>query len=252
MTTTVPHTRESCAFELVDAACEATRRFWSGKVRERAFAGVGLVGTVRALETTHSDANGWHPHFHSLLFVAGGLGIVALDALERRLFTRWARHVVAAGLGTASPDAFTLQGGELAARYVSKGWGLAEELSKANVKQSRAFGRTPFALLRDYAAGDARAGALFADYVSAFKGRSQLRYSRGLREHLGLGREATDEELAQAVPERTDEHLITISPRDWVLICRLELRGVVLELARTLTALELEHFFSTHRSTAPP
>ncbi len=248
LTLTVPHARESRAFELVDLTCQAIRRFWSGRARARLFADCGLVGSVRALEVTHGDANGWHPHTHHLLFLSAD---VDLAVLGERLFVHWARQVAAVGLGTALPDAFKLHDGSHASRYASK-WGLAEELSKANVKQARALGRTPFALLHDYASGDARAGALFAEFAVAFKGRSQLRYSRGLRKHLGLGREATDEELAQAVPERTDEKVITISPRDWVLVCRLELRGVVLELARTFTAVELEHFISSHRPTAPP
>lgn len=43
--------------------------------RQRAFRDwsrrAGVLGIVRALEFTHSDANGWHPHFHLLLLVAG-------------------------------------------------------------------------------------------------------------------------------------------------------------------------------------
>ena len=252
MTMTVPHSRKDAALELVDAACKALRSFWAGKGRRLAFDGAGLVGSVRALEVTHSEGAGWHPHYHALLFVAGGLDIAALAALERRLFKHWAGRVAAAGLGEASPDAFTLQGGALAAKYIAKGsgWGIADELTKANLKQARGGGRrSPFALLRDARHGDERAGRLFVTYARAFKGRSQLQWSPGLRAYLELCQELSDEQLAQAVPE-LDYKLGTLTYTDWNVIVRHDLRAVVLEVARSGEWSDVQALVNRYRTPA--
>jgi hypothetical protein len=226
LTLTVPHARDDQAVGLVDGLCEALRRLWGGATGARLRRDLGLVGTVRALEVTHGQ-HGWHPHGHVLLFVSG----VDRLKLSGRLFERWAWAVKAVGLGVAAQGAFSLQDGEMAARYAGK-WGLAEEVTKAAVKQARSGGRTPFALLRDYRGGDKQAGALFREFVQAFKGRSQLRWSPGLRERLGLATAKSDELVAADKLDALDQLLGRIAHRDWSFIVRDGLRGVVLEVLR--------------------
>lgn len=145
----------------------------------------GWVGSVRALEVTHGEANGWHVHFHELWFLEG-IGH-DLDALEEVLFQHWWAACVRSGLG--EPDRLhgvTVQGGDYAAQYAGK-WGLENELTKAHIKHGQGDkGLTPFDLLRlarDGNEGDrARAGELFREYAVAFHGQRQLVFSRGLKE----------------------------------------------------------------------
>ena len=83
-----------------------------------------------------------------------------------------------------------------------------------------------------YSGGDHQAGELFRQFAGAFKGKSQLHWSRGLRARLGLDAERSDEQLAAEVEEAEDVQVAHIRPDDWKLIRRHELRGLVLEMLR--------------------
>lgn len=270
-TFTLPHQACDSPTGLLDRLLAAYLRLWSGRDRVRL---PGLVGTVRALEVTHG-ANGWHPHLHVLFFVEaaaatvvpGGAtgrpvgGSITLDAcgLLGELHGRWQRLLP----GVHPVHGVTVQDGSAAADYVSKWgkeprWTIAEELTKANVKASRtAAGRAPFALLADFAGGDTLAGQLFRRYVEAFKGRSQLHWSRGLRARLALGAEKSDQVLAATV-DATDELLGSFTDTDWALIARREVRGPILEAARldgwpgVLAMLDLLRPPRLARSGSPP
>jgi hypothetical protein len=241
LTLTVPHSQRSDPLELVDRTTKLVTSLWGGRDRIKSLL-PGYVGHIRALEVTHGE-HGWHPHVHILLFIASGCD---LQALHEALWTRWERRVKRSGLGTPSPSAFSLQDGSHASRYVGK-WGLAEEVTKANVKQARsAAGRSPFALLADYVAGDRQAGALFREFAAAFKGRHQLSWSRGLRDALGLSAEKSDEELAATV-DAQDRLLCRISDDDWKVVKRYELRALVLEVLRSGEWADLDRLLSQYR-----
>lgn len=232
LTLTVPHSREDAPFELVGALLDAFRKFgqgrtpWTGTVP-------GYVGSVRALEVTHG-VNGWHPHLHVLVFTDAGLLDAERAELAEMLFGRWAAVTKRAGLGDVHPEhGLRLDDGSAAGSYVSKGWGFAEELTKANVKSGRREGsRSPWELLADFATGDRAAGELFRQFAGAFKGKSQLHWSRGLRARFGLDAEKSDEQLAAETVEAEDVLAARIRPDDWKLIRRHELRGLVLEMLR--------------------
>ena len=181
LTLTVPHSIQHKAFDLVHTLLSLYRRAWSGR---SALSGIleGYAGQVRALEVTHG-VNGWHPHLHVLLFFND---TPDLHQAQTLIFDQWSRLVAGAGLGQVSLEhGVSLQDGTHASEYATK-WGVVEEITKANVKQARRAGRTPFALLADYQTGDLQAGALFAEFTKAFKGRAQLHWSKGLRDRLGL------------------------------------------------------------------
>lgn len=242
VTLTVPHSAHSVAFDLLDTLLDLNRRMNSG--RDRLSATVpSYVGQVRALEVTRGD-HGWHPHLHALLFLNDAPD---LEALHRQLWASWRGLVVGSGLGTPREAAFKVQDGSEAAKYASK-WGIPEEMTKGHFKTARsASGRTPFALLGDYLAGDQQAGALFREFAAAFKGRRQLRWSPGLRKLLGIGEERTDEQEAATV-DALDEKLATIMDRDWSLILRHNLRALVLEVLRSGTVTDLRAFLNSYNN----
>jgi hypothetical protein len=243
LTLTVPHYQGCRAFGLLDTTLDLVKRFWSG--RGRASSQIpGYVGQVRALEVTHGE-NGWHPHVHVLLFTTSELG----RGVMQSLYDRWAGLVVRSGLGTPNQHALTLQDGSEAAKYVGK-WGLSEELTKAHIKQARKAGRTPFALLADYLEGDERAGELFREFALAFKGRRQLVWSRGLRELLGLVKEQSDEEIAATI-EAKDYLVVSLGVEEWKFICKHELKGEVLEVARMGEAKEVRRLLELYAGPSP-
>jgi hypothetical protein len=114
-------------------------------------------------------------------------------------------------------------------------WGIAQEISKGHIKNGREGGRTPFALLNDYATeGDKRAGALFVEFVRQFHDRRQLSWSKGLRKKLlDQDREVTDQELAEQIQEEATL-LGTLTLEQWRRVLaarRKDTRGLLLEVA---------------------
>jgi hypothetical protein len=114
-------------------------------------------------------------------------------------------------------------------------WGIAQEISKGHIKNGREGGRTPFALLNDYATdGDKRAGALFVEFVRQFHDRRQLSWSKGLRKKLlDQDQEATDQELAEQIQEEATL-LGTLTLEQWRRVLaarRKDTRGLLLEVA---------------------
>lgn len=146
-----------------------------------------FVGSVTATEVTHSEANGFHPHFHEILV----LDCPAQDAVAsvERLRSAWLASL--AGVGLSGGDAaFQVQPASAAGDYIGK-FGAAEELALAGNKQGRGGSRTPWQLLLD--AGDAdnprrsRDASIWAEYAAAFVGRRQLVWSPGLKSRFGIG-----------------------------------------------------------------
>ena len=228
LTLTIPHGVGDDVSSMVDAMTKAWSRLWSGRQGVELRESLLLAGHIRALEVTHG-ANGFHPHFHALLFVWPGR---TRDENWEVLAKRWQKLAVRSGL--PAPDLVRgcrVDDGEKASAYVAKGvWGLESEVTKGHVKKGKRGSRSPFDLLRDYMAGDKKAGALWRVYADAFAGRRQLYWSNGLKKLLAIA-ELSDEEIANR-PD--DEHaflLARITDEQWRLIYRRGLVSAVLDLA---------------------
>ncbi len=233
VTYTIRHKRSDDLAASVDGLLKARRYARSGGAAVRITERFGIAGSIRALEVTHGE-NGWHPHLHELLFVAGDADPGELLAELRE---RWAAMVGLAGLRDVNEHGVQVEVAQMSvAEYLAKfgrarSWGPEHELSKANVKQGRKAGKTPMGLLADYGAGGERSGALWREYAQVFKGRRQLAWSRGLRELLGLEAEKTDAELAAQQEERGSV-LVLLDKRQWGYVLGNDARGELLEAAR--------------------
>ena len=247
LTLTVPHTWEDRAFKVADGLLEAYRAFGQGRDRWT-LAVPGYLGSVRSLEVTHT-ANGWHPHLHVLVVTAERLTDVQRLMLADELHHRWNAAAMRKGFGALHRvHGLRLDDGRKAGNYAAK-WGIPEELTKAHVKLGRrGDSRTPWALLADYTLNaDRDAGRLFREFAEAFKGKSQLHWSRGLRARFDLDEQKTDEQLAEEVTKEQDELAARIGPADWALIRRHELRGLVLELLRDSAWSSVVHLLDQYR-----
>ena len=92
---------------------------------------MGVVHKVRSFEVTYGD-NGWHPHFHILMF--NKYILVSAD-LRKNLSELWIKACVRAGLSAPSmKHGLDLRDGEYASEYVSK-WGIEHELTKGHIKR---------------------------------------------------------------------------------------------------------------------
>lgn len=207
VTFTLRHVRADSLRGLLDVLARA----YGSMTRSRAFkkwrAERGLVGFIAALEITYGK-NGWHPHRHVLMLFDRPVSHADEAELREELFAMWEHAVGNVGGGTLSADAFDVRavtrGEEEVASYITKTEkgieGIGREISLADVKAGRAEGSVnPFQLLD---VDTPEAEGLWNEYVDATKGRSAIRWSRGLRDALGMGRERTDEEIAEDLDAR--------------------------------------------------
>lgn len=179
--------------------------------------GSPLVGQVRAIEVTDGveGSSGWHPHVHALLFVDGDTTLA--DVLEF-VRPRW-RDAVSRELGRVPSDRWGVDvrwahDGEGLADYLAKvdgGWGVAQELSRPDLK-SRA-GRLSMTQLlakatREFpsmlATGEVSRSVLrWIEYERAVHGRRAMQWTPGFLAAIGLGVEVSDEDAA--VDELVDD-----------------------------------------------
>lgn len=239
LTLTAPHQRKDKLVDLLAMQALALKKMFADNTVRKIFKEMGVLGQIRALEVTHgrrSDFNnGWHPHYHLLLFCGSGVDLKRFDGPQMndwavRLYMRWAACCVSAGLGTPSfAHGLKLDDGSKAAKYVAK-WGLEDEMTKGHTKKANN-GETPFDFLRAYLGdrSDKQAGALFKEFAETFKGKRQLFWSPGLKKRFAIG-EATDEELAVQMDDYASM-LGTITLEQWRDVLADDGRGVLLMLA---------------------
>lgn len=229
LTLTNPHERGDHLETLLEGQRKAFTYFLKGAPWVRLAARMGLVGHVRAWEVTHGG-NGWHPHFHVLLFVREGLD---LAPLYRDLLARWQGCCEKAGLPRPSDaHGIRLDDGTHAARYAAK-WGIEQEMTKGHIaKRAKAGGFSPFDLLRRVLAdrSDKQAAFLFREFAQAFHGRRQLVWSKGLKDRFSI-QAVADERIAEGGDEES-VRLGVLSVEDWRRVLWVEGRATVLELAR--------------------
>lgn len=229
LTLTNPHERGNKLSDLLEGQTQAFTRFLKGRVWDLLANRIGLVGHVRAWEVTHG-VNGWHPHFHVLLFVREGLD---LASLHRDLLARWQSCCEKAGLHRPSDaHGIRLDDGTHAARYAAK-WGIEQEMTKGHIaKKAKSGGSSPFDLLRRVLAdrSDKQAAFLFREFAEAFHGRRQLVWSKGLKDRFSI--QAVADELIAEGGDEESVRLGVLSVEDWRRVLWVEGRSIVLELAR--------------------
>jgi hypothetical protein len=239
LTLTTPHQKTDKLSELLENQSKALARFWADRTVKEVFKDMGSIGHVRALEVTHGrkspSNNGWHPHYHCLMFCGSGVDLSRFDGPQMKdwqvkLYLRWAACCVKSGLGEPSYEhGLKLDDGTKAGNYAAK-WGLEDEMTKGHTKKAL-HGETPFDFLRAYLADglDRQAAALFAEFSETFKGKRQLSWSRGLKARFSI-EEASDEELSTRVEESAILlGLLTVD--QWRDVLKVDGRATVLEIA---------------------
>jgi hypothetical protein len=230
LTCTVPHVVQDSLKPLLGRLLKAWRGLVDNRAGKLIRADLGLVGTIRNVEVTHGQ-NGWHPHFHCLVFYKNP---VDLAEIEARWSAHWQHVCVKAGLRRPSDEhGLTLQNGDFAAAYVSK-WGLEHEMTKSMHKLGRKGGRTPFDILRDYETGKTsdekeQNAILFREFVAAFHNVQQLSWSPGLKKLLAV-EDVTDEQLALQEDERPTRLVCELNMAEWKAV-RQHHRAALLHLA---------------------
>ncbi len=190
------------------AMCEALNLVLKGSAWDRRRGRLGFVGTIRAIEVTRTEANGWHPHNHAVLLFERPVSHEERQDLWRWLDERWRAILLARGYGRTNEahgvDVRPVTGDALG-EYLTKvdgGWSTGMELARGDTKHGK--GVTPFELLADFAGtGEVKARDLWLEYEAATFGKKFLRWSPGLRAQL-LGDEEDQADEVLAASEGVD------------------------------------------------
>lgn len=244
VTLTTSHKRTDDLGDWLSRFSDARARMRRQRAYRELVQRMGHLGNVRALEVTYGDANGWHPHEHSLWLTDKPLSDTRLRQLRSELFLLWRRACLAAGLPLPNrARGVNVIVMESAAEYVAKfgrepRWGVGSEMAKQHSKVGHAKSLTPFDLLRFYHEGSSdgshkRFGALFVIFAKAFFGKRQIIWSDGLKELFGI-KQVSDEQIAEDESDDAAE-LVRISAAQWrcILHQRIDVRQVILERAES-------------------
>jgi hypothetical protein len=203
------------------------------------------IGYARVVETTHG-VNGWHVHAHVLLFLAPDVTDDGLAHLSGRMFDRWSAGLVSRGLlaptdlhGVDARFVGQDDGGALGDYFAKGNYSVdasraALETARGDLKLARSGNRTPFRILADLVElGVADDLDLWSEWERASYGRRQLTWSTGFREFLGLGQEATDEEVAAEEAGTADDDLVELPAGSVRFIAKMGLHALLLDLAES-------------------
>ena len=199
----------------------AWRRCKQGRAWQ-AFRGIyGIVGDIRALETTVGPRNGWHPHLHLLILTSSPGNDATAAELEEWLYERWRRELEREGLPAPERWAWLEDGtrkglgahvaplrGADGASYIARTnlASAAADVASLTGKEARGDNRTIWQLLQAAAAGDVRAARLWCEWAEASKGMRALTWScRALREAYGLTAAALEDAELLAVEDAEGE-----------------------------------------------
>lgn len=211
VTLTLPHQAADALRKTVGLVSKGFASVNAGRSYGEDRAAFGILGHIRAFEITHGQ-NGWHPHLHVVVALDQPATVDAAAALEARWQARWDRWLTGqgwpasrVGIGVrverVRRDAAAvgkylvkLQEGERLARSVGN------EAARADLKSGRNGSRMPFEILADFGTdGNLADLGLWQEFQLATKGRSAIRWSKGLRDLLLADEpEQTDEEIAAA------------------------------------------------------
>jgi hypothetical protein len=239
LTLTCPHQVKDNLADLLVKQAKALNRFWNDRLVKAVMLDMGTLGQIRALEVTHGrlspQNNGWHPHYHVMLFQGSGVDLARFDGPQMgdwqvRLYLQWAKACKGVGLGEPSyAHGLKLDGGEEAGKYMTK-WGLEDEMTKGHTKKAL-HGETPFDFLRAIVQDkeDKQASALFIEFAKTFEGKRQLHWSKGLKKLYQVA-EKTDDVLAAETDDKA-RLLGMITLDQWRDVLAVEGRAVVLAVA---------------------
>lgn len=213
----------------------------------------GKVGAVRAWEIIYGF-NGWHPHFHLLIYLAEDITERDADGkaleeqpkiqvIENSLSEEWIKACVNSGLPAPSREhGVSVQDGTHAEKYIGKygdeiinmkgGWGSSAEMTRSNLKNDDKSpqslsdlkngdkGFTPWQLLKMAHAGCERSAKLYVEYVYATYGTAPLYFYPKTKSLYDYKAEikAMEEEQKALLAQQFEDNII---PDDRVFI-RLE------------------------------
>lgn len=188
----------------------------------------GRVGYIRAAEIT-IGSNGWHPHFHPVIFFRGTKR--EAQTFADQIVAKWVEGVKKAGgkagiVGAQQLKAiprdkayYLLAGYATKATYDAAQFALEIAWSQGKSGRKRAKATTShWNLLASIALGLADEAERWLDLEAATHGHRMITWSRGLRNFVGLMTEQTDEEIAAEELGTEEDTICFITGNGWQLV----------------------------------
>lgn len=241
VTYTVQHDASERLITVRRALQDAYTFMWSGRWADDFNEFWDVIGTIKALEDTYGR-NGFHPHFHSLMFMETGEDTAALegrfqDALKARWqkslekYGRYAKWDVGVTVKVVYSDI---------AEYVDKlghepldepGWDITHEIAKGPSKMGKVHGYTPNQLLLESYRGQFVFEKIWLEHVEGTWKCKQIRWSEGLRELAGLdANEPGEQEMAEILPDNY-EFFASFTHTMWAFFLDQNVTGEILQIA---------------------
>lgn len=270
ITFTAPHVKSDTLDFILDGLNKANSSFWRGNPAKRFMEKFGIIGRVRSLEIRYG-ANGWHPHFHLVIFSKiplpstkyfnndssfkkKPLPIEQQSIDWRFVLSRWQNMTMKQGLSKPNHFGMDIKNGNETGNYITKfgsdgdikktssgkqiSWDLPDEMVKGNSKISKnSKSITPWDFLHNYTDKELSSSEklnnknLFLEYAKATKGMALIRWSNGLRSIFGLSKKELSDD--EIINDEIDsaKTLCLIEPTEWRSILKSGDRTVLLELA---------------------
>jgi hypothetical protein len=233
LTLTTPHTIKDDLNKLLKQQARALKYFFGDRLGIKILGAMGKFGFIKSTEVTTGD-NGFHPHYHILLFLKRYLSCFERDTFKRLLFDHWANCCIKAKIPAPNEKhGLDLRNGDFASKYIGK-WGLEHELTKSHSKKGKKGSLTPFDLLnlsiQDEPINGVKPSYLFKKYYEAFKGKRQLFWSKGLKDYFKIN-EVSDEEIAEQTTNKAIK-LLDVSSQIFYLLRNAKMRHLALEWAK--------------------
>lgn len=237
VTVTMPHGASMPLDLTLGAVQTAWSKTWSGRSAKTFKQDTAMIGSLRVVEITHSETNGWHPHIHAVLLFDGQ---VKSEVVKEWIGPRWRKHVKAQGFRTPSKQhgidcRKVTTGSKSLGNYLTKvegaaaeSWTAGRELVRTDLKKAHWKGSSTWEILSRAVAGEERATELWTEYEAATKGRRRVVTSPGLRDQLDLDKEQTDEEAAVETTEAEAIQLVLVPAIIWQRWDQQGLTGVLI------------------------
>lgn len=205
MTNTASHKKDTHLPTFIDKFGQAWRMFTQHRQWRKLKKQLGIKHSIKAIEGTHNEENGWHHHQHGILFAhADDINNLSEDDAEQWIHDvkkHWLHCLKANGLSGSYERALDVQmSGDVKKDYLAK-LGMSEddtsnldyELSAGANKDYK--GRTIWKILKSAQLGNENDKNLYIEYVKAYDGKNWITYSRGLKGLVDL-EEMPDEEAS--------------------------------------------------------
>lgn len=221
VTYTLQHSERQPLLQTLTALKEARRWMLRHRQYKALKKGLNIVGSATSTEITWSAKNGFHPHFHEVLFFDAPMNPFDKGYLEGQLNNLWHKALLAhSANGLTGIQVKATWGNGDVSGYITKlgsgigEWGLDRELTKHYAKVAEGQSYTMQGLLLSRLLADnLEHERVWKEYALTTKGMNAIVFSQGLRKRYGLD-EMSDDDLIE-LDEKLAAPLYTIPLPYW-------------------------------------